>query len=55
MHSPSSDDNPHLLDHEPRSDLVEELVVVLALGPLVLARDLHHDVGGVGADRRMQA
>ena len=53
---PSTDDKPpHLLDHEPGSDLVEELVVVLALGPLVLARDLHHDVGGVEADRKMQA
>ena len=54
MHSPFSDGNPHLLDHEPRSDLVEELVVVLALGPLVLARDLHH-VGRLEADRKMQA
>ena len=33
----------HLLDHEPCPDLVEEFVVVLALGPLVLARDLNHD------------
>ena len=52
---PSTDDKPpHLLDHEPGPDLVEELVVVLDLGPLVLARDLHH-VGPLEADRKMQA
>ena len=52
---PSTDDKPpHLLDHEPGPDLVEELVVVLDLGPLVLARDLHH-VGRLEADRKMQA
>ena len=46
----------HLLDHESGADLVEELVVVLGLGPLVLARDLHHvDVAALEADAKMQS
>ena len=45
----------HLLDHEASPDLVKELVVVLALGPLVLARDLNHgDARGVAADRKVR-
>ena len=44
----------YLLDHEAGSDLVEELVIVLALGPLVLARDLHHLVDGLRAEQEMR-
>ena len=59
MNSPQNRKFPNynftfLIIHEPCPDLVEELVVVLALGPLVLARDLRHDVGGSGAGGKVR-